>query len=63
VHQLHIEHQDRETYRGECTCGEWESALTIDDIPHAVTGVFEQIATEILTRRHQAHVASANIDR
>lgn len=60
THRLLIEHPDRFTYRAECTCGEWESTLRLDDIPMETTGVFETIATEELTKRHRRHLAEVD---
>lgn len=61
-HQLRIEHPDRETYSGKCTCGRWTSTYSLDDIPLETNGVLEVIALDELTRQHDEHLRQVGLD-
>lgn len=58
-HELELAHPDRETWTARCSCGQWVSRFSLDDVPLDRGGDLLSIATADLERRHREHVAAA----
>ena len=58
-HELLLEQRDRETWVATCSCGQWQSRFTLDDVPIDQTGDLKTIATAELEQRYRKHIAGA----
>ena len=61
-HELRLDHPDRETWTGACSCGRWRSRFTLEDVPIDATGDLQTAAQEELGRRHDVHAAAERRD-